>query len=140
MGAAKRFDATSPRQPTDDDPEVDVGFEWLGEEETEPWCVDDGSRIVVMRTREIRRGLGGGTLDGAVKVWRDGRACWLPAQEVYELRPEPEDESDEAFSRIRRVRRPELEERVTRPLGSDDGLVSGGRPWWRRTLLMLFGR
>ena len=62
MGAAKRFDPTSPCLPADDDPEVDVGFEWLGEEETQPWCVDDGSRIIVMRTREIQRGLGGGTL------------------------------------------------------------------------------
>ena len=138
MGAAKRFDATSPRVPTDDDPEVD--FEWLGEEETEPWCVDDGRRIVVMRTREIRREIGGGTLDGGVKVWRDGRACWLPAEEVYELRPAPEDDAEDAFSRIRRVERADAHDRVTRPLGTDDRRASGGRPWWRRTLLMLLGR
>ena len=79
MGAAKRFDPTSPCLPADDDPEVDVGFEWLGEEETQPWCVDDGSRIIVMRTRQIQRGLGGGTLGGDVKAWRHGRACWLHA-------------------------------------------------------------
>lgn len=140
MGAAKRFDTSSSFTPTDDDPELAVGFEWLGDEQTEPWCVDDGSRIVVMKTREIQRGLGGGTLDGGVKVWRDGRVCWLPAAEVHELRPDPEAEVEHAFSRIRRVRAPADLERATRPMSRDERRGAEGRVWWRRTLLMLFGR
>jgi len=134
MGAVKRIDDTFDSLARQGgEPEVELGFEWLPEEETEPWCVDDGARIVVMRTREIRRELGGGTLAGDVKVWRDGRARWLPAHEVYELRPD-RDEDDTSPSRIRRVRRRhDTHSRDARP-------VDGAAGWWRRTLVMLFGR
>ncbi|HHH26965.1 MAG TPA: hypothetical protein ENK57_01260 [Polyangiaceae bacterium] len=139
MGAAKRFELTSAARPTDDDPVV--GLQWFGEEETEPWCVDDGSRIVVMRTREIRQRLEGGILHEGVKVWRDGRACWLPVADVYELRPcddEQVGDEEDGQSRIRRVRRLRDDDRAARPLGG--GGRSGAPTWWRRTMRWLFGR
>ena len=59
------------------------------EEDTGPWCVDYGDRIEVLRTRDIQRHLEGGDLDPEIKVWRDGRACWLPIAECYELTVTP---------------------------------------------------
>jgi hypothetical protein len=117
MGAAERVETS------DLDPCVEFGA-WEGEEATEPWCVDDGANIAVMRTRDIRDGLRTGGLSPEHKVWRDGRACWVAAGEVYEL---VVDQDPEAQSRIRRIQRP--------------AHAAAGRPggWWRRTLMMVFG-
>jgi hypothetical protein len=58
-------------------------------EETGPWCVDSGAAIQVMSTRDIYHAVADGNLTPDTKVWRDGRACWLPIAECYELTVEP---------------------------------------------------
>lgn len=118
MGAAERVETS------DLDPCVEFAG-WEGEEPTEPWCVDDGANIAVMRTRDIRDGLRTGGLSPDHKVWRDGRACWVAAGDVYEL---VVDQDPAAQSRIRRIER---------RAGVMDTGPEGG--WWRRTLMMVFG-
>ena len=83
-----------------DDPIVSVE-EWYDDEESGPWCVDDGVAIQVLSTREIYGAVQKGALSIDMKVWRDGRACWLPISECYELTVKPRDPTP--VSGIRRV-------------------------------------
>jgi hypothetical protein len=138
MGAARRVDddprdwlATEPRTSEPSEPEVELGFGDWEIEETDPWCVDDGASIVVMRTRDIQQRLRRGGLGRDVKVWRDGRACWLPVDDVYELRSSADETQP---SRIRRIRRP-----TPTPEDRTSGRGKARENWWRRTMLMIFG-
>ncbi|MEZ4437856.1 MAG: GYF domain-containing protein [Polyangiaceae bacterium] len=112
MGAAR---------PISEDPRVTLdASDWGAEEPTAPWCVDDGAGIRVMRTAALRQALREGRLGHEVKVWRDGRACWLPAAEVFELTAA---ESELPQSGVRRVATPKAEP----------------DRWWQQTLLMIAG-
>jgi hypothetical protein len=101
--------------------QVEVSFsEWYedDDDETGPWCVDLGSGIQVMRTREIFHRVDHGLLPLETKVWRDGRACWLPIAECYELTVEPalpEGVDVPEQSGLRRVARPLQAIRDSRP-------------------------
>ncbi len=90
-------------QSSHDDPFVSVG-EWLDDEQSAPWCVDTGVAIQVMTTRSVYDAVEDGALSPDTKVWRDGRACWLPIAECYELTVEPPKKEHTPVSRIRRVR------------------------------------
>jgi hypothetical protein len=68
---------------------LESSSDWDGEEETGPWCVDHGAAIRVMSTRDIYDAVAEGHLTPDTKVWRDGRACWLPIAECYELTVRP---------------------------------------------------
>ena len=89
------------------DPGVSFG-EWYddGTDETGPWCVDHGSSIEVMRTAEIYRQVEAGLLALDTKVWRDGRAGWLPICECCELTVAPDREETPPRSGVRRIARP----------------------------------
>jgi GYF domain 2 len=71
-----------------------------------------------MRSREIYEAVDRGELTPDTKVWRDGRACWLPIAECHELTitPPPRETREErpTISGVRRVERrssaPEAEE------------------------------
>lgn len=100
MGQAQRA-----AQSRHDDPLVSVG-DWLDDEESGAWCVDNGAGITVMRTRAIYDAVERGDLSPDMKVWRDGRACWLPIAECYELTVKPKPRPDATpVSGIRRVKR-----------------------------------
>jgi hypothetical protein len=87
-----------------DDPFVSVQ-DWFDDEESGPWCVDSGAAIQVMTTRAVYEGVENGELSPDMKVWRDGRACWLPIAECYELTVKPSPRRDPTpVSGIRRVR------------------------------------
>lgn len=89
----------------DEDPLISIQ-DWFDDEETGPWCVDNGSGISVMRTRAIYDAVSCGELSPDMKVWRDGRACWLPIAECYELTVKPPPERHPTpVSGVRRVHR-----------------------------------
>jgi hypothetical protein len=107
--AADRAPEAQPPPVAEAQVEVEFG-DWYqddvpSDDDTAPWCVDDGSGIVVMRTREIYQKVGAGALGLDTKVWRDGRACWLPICECYELTVAPDDEEVPEESGMRRVAR-----------------------------------
>ena len=84
--------------------------DWLDDEDSGPWCVDDGVSIHVMKSRDIYDAVERGDLTPETKVWRDGRACWLAIAECHELTVEP--------SGIRRIERPQ---QPTEPPPDEDG-------------------
>ncbi len=87
-----------------DEPIVSV-HDWFDDEESCPWCVDSGAAIRVMTTQEVYDGVANGDLGLDMKVWRDGRACWLPIAECYELTVKPTRRRDPTpVSGVRRVR------------------------------------
>jgi hypothetical protein len=91
-----------------DEPLVSV-HDWFDEEESAPWCVDRGVAIEVMSTRSIYEAVDSGQLSPDMKVWRDGRACWLPIAECYELTVKPPPRRSETpVSAVRRIRKPSL--------------------------------
>ncbi len=104
--------------------QVEVCYSDEGDDESAPWCVDDGSAILVLRTREIFERVGDGRLPLDTKVWRDGRACWLPICECYELTVAPPDEPEP--SGVRRIAPPVFRDEAPRPA-----------ELWRRGALVL---
>lgn len=112
--------------------QVEVSYsDWYDDDDTMPWCVDDGSAIVVLRTREIFARVDDGRLPLDTKVWRDGRACWLPICECYELTVKPPpcivlDEGDDELPEISGVRR------VTSPVPLLREIPPSSAELWRR--------
>lgn len=49
------------------------------------WCVDLGCSITAMTTAEVRAALCSGELGRDARVWGEGLACWMRADEVPEL-------------------------------------------------------
>ncbi len=122
MGLPRRAAHPDPREPRsseprfrdrhakgnhdDDEPSVSVA-DWFDEEQSAPWCVDRGSSIEVMSSGAVYRAVDRGELSVDTKVWRDGRAFWLPISECHELTiapPPPRRVEETPISRIRRVR------------------------------------
>ena len=79
---------------------VELGFSELfdsdiiaeDEDGAGPWCVDTGNGIECLSTLGIWMSLAAGTIAPDTKVWRDGRACWMPVSEVDELTRATDDE------------------------------------------------
>ena len=92
--------------------QIEVSFsEWYSDadEQTAPWCVDNGTAITVMRTRDIYKKVDSGELSVDTKVWRDGRSVWLPISECYELTVAPTSPIDVPMqSGVRRVPPPPM--------------------------------
>lgn len=133
MGLVRRASDASERVASshDDDPVVSVQ-DWLeDDEESGPWCVDRGAAIQVMTTRAIYDAVAEGALSPDMKVWRDGRACWLPIAECYELTVAPPKRQNTPVSGVRRVR-PRLSEAP--PPGVED--QRDLRPEERSTLML----
>ncbi len=102
-------------------------------EETEgPWCVDLGDAIECMNSVQIWTALAAGKLTPQIKVWRDGRPCWLPIAEVDELTCEPE--QDEPFD----VSTPSTSQVVprTRPRSTSGGETDSEAPCDQRTSVL----
>jgi hypothetical protein len=107
MGLPQELDALETEEPIVE-AQVEVSFhDWYGAdaEETSPWCVDHGSSMEVLRTRDIYTRVEAGKLNLDTKVWRDGRACWLAIAECYELTIAPAEPAGEVpeQSGLRRV-------------------------------------
>lgn len=49
------------------------------------WCVDFGGALSAMTTDEVHSALRSGDLPRDVRVWGEGLACWMRADEVPEL-------------------------------------------------------
>jgi hypothetical protein len=100
--------AAAVHESRNEDPIISVEEAWLDDEDSAPWCVDSGEAIQVMSSRAVYDAVEQGVLSPTMLVWRDGRACWLPIAECYELtvKPEPRrQERDTPVSGVRRVRR-----------------------------------
>ena len=99
-----------------EDPTISVE-DWFDEEESGAWCVDTGPAISVMTSRSIYDAVANGELSPDMKVWRDGRAFWLPIAECYELTvKQPEKRAPTPVSGVRRVQRRSLTSTLPTPL------------------------
>ena len=92
--------------------ELESWFQELQEDEdSEPWCVDHGDAITVMRTHEIQRRVARGALPTDTKVWRDGEGCWMRIFEQPYLDPSEGDRPtipERSHIRPARARRADL--------------------------------
>lgn len=116
------------------------------------WCVDFGDRIELMTKLEIWMGLAAGRLRPDLRVWRDGRAWWLPIAEVDELTGLPEGDAaelelEEVVSPVAVAARTPRDDaapsdtesgvpRIKLGLGPWRRLAESqsGGPWWRRAV------
>jgi hypothetical protein len=80
MGAAERITAI-----------YDSSIEDVDASDVDRWCVDAGSSIDCMSTRQVWMALAQGKLDPSTPVWREGFGHWLSISEVVELTQDEED-------------------------------------------------
>lgn len=139
MGLPQRASDPSQRATArydDDDPVVSVQ-DWFDEEESGPWCVDRGAAIQVMTSRAIYDAVAEGELSPDMKVWRDGRACWLPIAECHELTVAPaRRRQNTPLSGVRRVR-PRTASFSEAPADVVDGSQAASRRPEDKSTLML---